>query len=389
VTGTTCHDLVIIGDGPAGLALGAAAVDVGLDVVVVGDDRPWLATYGTWADDVPGFEPAFAASSPIDVVTLDRRRLGRAYATFDHTALRLLIDRAPRHLGRMTSVQHHDDHATVVLADGERVRGRLVVDAAGARVRPGAEVAAQTAYGLVFDHRPDVVDGDAAVLMDWRSPGARWRDDPTFLYVIPLGGGRWLVEETSLARARPMPHDELRARLASRLGDDLTAQAEAVELVHIPMRSGVPDRSSLTIGFGAAARYVHPATGYSVAASLRAAPRVATAVRESLSAKTATSDPRSRHERVWEAVWPSSQRDARALHDYGLDALLRLPAADVQAFFDAFFALPEALWSSYLRVDTDASTVSRVMTQVFRSVPWSVRRRLATGSPLPLLRLLR
>ncbi|MEY4229585.1 MAG: putative lycopene beta-cyclase, partial [Actinomycetota bacterium] len=136
---------------------------------------------------------------------------------------------------------------------------------------------------------------------------------------------------------------------------------------------------------GAAAGYVHPATGYSVASSLRAAPRVAAGIAAALT----IDDPGRRALTAWNAVWPAEQRRARALHDYGLAALLRLPAADVQSFFDAFFALPVELWSAYLRVDTAATTVSRVMTAVFSSVPWRVRRRLAAGSPAPFARLLR
>jgi lycopene beta-cyclase len=378
------HDVVVVGDGPSGLALGAACGAAGLDVLVVGEGRPWTATYGTWTDDVPGFEAALATDTAIDVVGGARLTLPRRYGTFHHERLQAQLDTVPRTVARVASVQHRDDASDVVLDDGSRRAARVVVQATGPRaVMPG--VPAQTAYGLVLDHRPAMIEGDAAVLMDWRPAGPQHAAEPTFIYVVALDRGRWLVEETSLARRTPMPVDELRARLSARLGADLTDGAEHVEQVVIPMRPGLPNRSSLTVGFGAAAGYVHPATGYSVAASLRAAPRVAAGIAAALP----IDDPRRRALSVWNAVWPAEQRRARALHDYGLAALLRLPAADVQSFFDAFFALPVELWSAYLRVDTDATTVSRVMTAVFSSVPWRVRRRLAAGSPAPFARLLR
>ncbi|MEX0848178.1 MAG: lycopene cyclase family protein [Ilumatobacteraceae bacterium] len=380
-----CHDVIVVGDGPAGLALGAACDLAALDVLVVGQDRPWTATYGTWVDDVPGFEDTLATDTAIDVVGTTRRTVSRRYATFHHDRLRAQLDRASRVTARVVSVQHRDAGSDVVLDDGTSRTARVVVQATGSPANGAAAVPAQTAYGLVLDHRPSQVDGDAAVLMDWRPPGRQHIAEPTFLYVVALDGGQWLVEETSLARRSPMSADELRRRLASRLGADLTDTAARVEHVVIPMRPGVPNRSSLTVGFGAAAGYVHPATGYSVSASLRAAPRVAAGIAESLM----IDDPRRRALTVWGAVWPGEQRRARALHDYGLAALLRLPADDVQAFFDAFFALPVEVWSAYLRVDTDATTVSRVMTAVFSSVPWRVRRRLAMGSPVPFARLLR
>jgi lycopene beta-cyclase len=375
------HDVVVIGDGPAGRALGAACVDVGLDVMVVGADAAWTSTYGTWVDDVPQHAHLIAAEAAIDVVALQHRRLERRYGTFHNRSLRDALDVAPRQVGHVVSVQHLADHARVVLGGSSNLLGRLVVDARGPSV--GRDLPVQTAYGVVLAERPAVIDGDAGVLMDWRQPVRG--GEPTFLYVVPLAGGHWMVEETSLARRTPMAIDQLRGRLAARLGDDLTDRAVHVEHVHIPMQPGLPQRGALTVAFGAAARYVHPATGYSVAASLRAAPRVAAAAAEVVG----EADVRHRSLHVWNAVWPAEQRRARTLHDIGLAALLRLDAGDVQTFFDAFFALPTEQWASYLRIDTTVADVTRAMRAVFSSVPWPVRRRLATASPLPFARLLR
>lgn len=386
------HDVVIVGDGPAGRALGAACSRHGLDVLVVGDDRRWAATYGAFADEVTEVAGAAAATMAIDVVgTPPRRRLEREYLVFDNDRLRTLLATAPHRPATVVGVQHRADphrSATVQLADGEPIDGRIVVDAGGptptllARRRSVQAPAFQSAYGVVVDGRPDV-GGDAAVLMDWRPP-SRDADpaEPTFLYLVELGAGRWLVEETSLARATPLAPEALRRRLADRLGRDLTGEAEHVEHVLIPMWSGLPARSQPTVGFGAAAGYVHPATGYSVSASLAAADRVAAAA----VAAVALDDPAGRSLAMWNAVWPGEMRRARALHDYGLAALVRMPTPSLQSFFDEFFALPTEQWSAYLRVHTTAAEVAKAMSAVFSSVPWSVRRRLATGSPAAFAR---
>ena len=383
-------DVAIVGDGPAGLALGAACVAEGLETIVLGNARPWSATYATWVDEVPDHAHALASVTPIDVVGVRRRRLGRDYGVFDNARLRDAIDRAPLVLGDVVGVEHDDVQTTVITATGERVAARLVVDATGSvpallepRRRGRGVRVVQSALGVVLAERPRALDGDAAVLMDWRQVGA---GEPTFLYVAPLAAGRWLVEETSLARREPMAESDLRARLATRLGRDVVADAEHVERVLIPMASGVPRRSQRVVGFGAAAGYVHPATGYSVAASLRAAPRVAAAIARSLGR---TDDPRTVALDAWNAVWPGEQRRARALHDYGLQAILRMSADEIRTFFDAFFALPESNWSEYLRVDTTPGDVARAMREVFRSVPWGLRRRLALGSPASLAGLMR
>ena len=67
---------------------------------------------------------------------------------------------------------------------------------------------------------PVVAPGEA-LFMDWsaphggsRAPGDGW---PTFLYAVPLGGGRVLLEETSLARRPGLPTAQLRDRLSARL----------------------------------------------------------------------------------------------------------------------------------------------------------------------------
>jgi lycopene beta-cyclase len=373
----TDYDVVVAGDGPAALALTAACAATGLRVCAVGEGVPWAATYGTWVDEVPAFVDALGAVSPIDVAVADRRiALDRTYGVFDNALLRARFADAPVLVGRVGGVRHHAWGTLVDTTTGP-LRARLVVDATGAVPvllsprRAVVQVPQQTAYGLVLGHRPEAVGGIGSVLMDWRQPPGAV-GPPTFLYVLALPGGRWLVEETSLARAEPVGSAVLRERLTARLGTDLTDRAEHVEHVSIPMAPGLPNRGQAVVGFGAAAGYIHPATGYSVAASLRAAPRVA----DGLARAVGLDDPRRRALAAWNAVWPAEYRRARTLHDYGLGVLLRMSADELSGFFGAFFDLPTEQWGAYLRVDTSAAAVSRTMTAMFRSVPWHLRRRL-------------
>ncbi len=83
-------DVVVVGDGPAGLALGAACRRAGVATAVVGLGSPWPATYGTWRDDVPDLpDTCFAHIAPRVVVHGHRRHLlERAYGIIDNAALR-------------------------------------------------------------------------------------------------------------------------------------------------------------------------------------------------------------------------------------------------------------------------------------------------------------
>jgi lycopene beta-cyclase len=369
-------DVVIVGDGPAGAALAASCVGLGLDTVVVGQGTPWRSTYGVWLDEVPDLpQDVFAATRDRFVtVATTRREISRGYGVIDNAALRAHLG-LDHHLVRdaMTRIRPHHALATVELLDGDRVSGRFVVDATGpARESPPAW---QTGYGVVVD--ADVVHSqfttDAVTLMDWSVVG----DAPTFCYVVPTTRG-WLVEETALATREPVDAGELRNRLARRLGEGVVADAEAAgwtEEVTIPI--GLPARRATgrVVPFGAAAGMGHPVTGYSVAAALRAAPRVAQAI-------GADAD-------VADAVWPRSALRARALHDAGLRAVLRLSPFETADLFEAFFAMPVERWAPYLRVDAEPQQLARAMAGVFRSVPWSVRRRLARVDPRLVARLVR
>lgn len=386
------REVAIVGGGPAGLALARSLVRLGVDTVVISPDPTWTATYGVWRDDVErcdlgtSFDALLRGSwSKVRVVGTREHILARPYAVFDNEALRSSLSAGTEIVGgSVESIEHSVEHSTLRASNGQGVEARLVIDATGSGrfvASRGIAAGAQTAYGLVLGRDDEAIAGrvgvsdDVFTLMDWSSP-------PTFLYAARFNDGRVLVEETSLYAEPPHGVPELRARLASRLEGDFTARANAIEHVQIPMGARLPSRSTRTVGFGAAAGYVHPVTGYSIAASLRAAPRVAEIIATAMASRRVGAD---LSRTVWYGVWPAALLQTRRWHDAGLAVLRSLPPSTIPRFFDAFFDLPLSLSSDYLRVDSEPSAVRRAMLEVFRRVDTATRLRLMS-SPVSLLR---
>ena len=411
-------DVAVVGAGPAGLSLAHSLQSRGVAVRVVAPWSPWHATYGAWHSDVDGCE----LGAPLDGVlrgawqtvrVVGRREhlLQRGYVVFDNQQLQQALG-ANIEMVRDTvlGAEHSIDHTTLRLASGASLQVRLAIDATGSgallahRAMPPTysnrdaiardSDGAQTAYGLVVSESRHV-EPDVFTLMDWTraddsggNAGARGgnadRAPATFFYGARFTDGSTLVEETSLYARPPHDIDDLRRRLAVRLGADFTDTASAVERVHIPMGRPLPARTTRVVGFGAAVGFVHPVTGYSVAGSLRAAPRVASAIAAALQHGLRGAD---LSHSAWQAVWPLSLVRTRAWHEAGLAALVRLPSAMIGGFFDDFFSLPTELWTGYLRIDTPPEQVRAAMLGLFARADWSLRLRLASA-PGGLLRAL-
>jgi lycopene beta-cyclase len=384
------HDVAVVGDGPAGSALARALHVRGVDVILIGDDRPWTATYTTWVDDLDGVEwlddRIWLHRFGSVAVRFERPvHLARSYGVLDNERLRTsLRTDVPRRTARVTRP--------------DEAEARLVIDATG--WPPGLATSAadakdldpemtwQTAFGVVVAHAPDGPLG-TPTMMDFSAPPIPGElGVTTFAYSFPVANG-WLVEETVLAGGAIDP-DLLAPRLASRLElsvDELSSRAIRVERVRIPMSIDLPSRAPTdTVRFGAAAAMIHPATGYSVAASVRAADRVAEVVAHRLDrCADASGDVRA----VAEAVWPTRLRRARRLHEYGLDVLLSMDSDEVRRFFQTFFEMPEHRWAGYLRIDTPPGALAMTMATMFVRADWRLRRRLVSGDPRLLVRVLR
>jgi lycopene beta-cyclase len=382
-------DLVVVGAGPAGLALAGEASARGLAVTVLdpAPRRRWDRTFGLWDDELDdaGLRSTFAAvHHRVSVVGTRRVEVARSYAVFDTDRLQqALWDRCTGvevRTGRVTGAARTGSGWSVEVAGGEPARAAVVVDCSGARRAvlgrvPGAR-AEQVAVGFEVDRAAlDLAPGEA-VFMDWRDDHGE-AGEPTFLYALDLGGRRALAEETSLAR-RPgadpvLLERRLRARLAAR-GVPVEAGAP-VERVRFPLDVPVPDRDG-PVGFGAAGGMVHPASGYSVAASLAMAGPLAAALADGL----AVGGPEEATSRGHEALWPRRARLARSLHERGLGVLLGLRPGLVPAFFETFLALPPATWAGYLAAPADLRATLGAMSALWLAAPPRLKAALAVGT---------
>ncbi|GAA1480068.1 lycopene cyclase family protein [Gordonia sinesedis] len=376
MTAATVADAIVVGAGPAGRAVAARLAHHGADVRLVdpAPDRGWRATYACWADELPGWIPDDVVASratsirvysphPIDVdrayVVLDTAALHRFLSEPDGVRVRTVRDRA-------TSVTAH----TARLTDGSRLDADIVIDARGGF----AGGIRQTAYGIVVDtDRAAEILGDAgAVLMDWRRPtGVSWSRTPSFLYAVPLTADRFLVEETCLVGNPALSIAELRGRLTDRLGGLPAMYAD--ERVSFGVTGARTPWRSPTLLYGARAGLMHPATGYSVAASLGAADTIADAV-----VGGHTGDP-------VRTLWPQSARQVYRLRLIGLNLLLALDHSETCTFFDAFFRLPPSRQRDYLSSRTNTTGTARTMAALLRAVPNRLRTTMIRAAATDLL----
>lgn len=386
-------DVLVVGGGPAGMALAGACARLGMDTGLLDPhpERPWTATYGMWSRELPADLPGstVAATAAGRVIALTEHHLGWDYAVLDVPAFRAHL------AGQLTGVHLHAGRAVgspergvVALADGSQLRASVVVDAGG-RARPLAPTtpsrtpAEQTAYGVIVDRdaaSPLIADGEA-LFMDWRADHGEtgW---PTFLYVIPLGGDEVLLEETSLARRPGLPLSTLRRRLHARLarhGIEVPKDTRS-EKVSFPVDQP-RHHGAGTLGFGAAAPLIHPATGYSVASSLRLAPQVAGALAAHL-----PRDPDAALSAARDTVWPLAAQVIHRFRRIGLEALLRMPPDDVPGFFEQFFTLPDRHRWTYLTARDDVRGTAAAMNSLFRASGGRLRRHLVTSAVLPRVR---
>ncbi len=373
-------DVLVVGGGPAGRALAAACVARGLDTLLV--DRaptaPWRATYGLWHDELPPGLPqdVVAATAAGRAIARTAHDLERAYAVLDVRALRAHLDAGLTRVvtGRVLGL----DRGAVVLRDGTRLLAGTVVDAGGGqaplrRQRPPGILAEQTAYGVVVDAATaaPLVEPGSALFMDWRPDHGElgW---PTFLYAVPRGRGRVLLEETSLARRPGLPIPVLRRRLAARLARHGVQVPAGAPVERVRFAVDVPrHRTPGALGFGAAAPLVHPATGFSLADALRLAPEVAAAIA------------RGGRPAAQRVLWPASARAVHSLRRVGLEALLRMPPPEVPDFFETFFTLPRRHRWAYLGGREDLPGTAAVLAALFAHADWRLRGRLVGPAVLP------
>jgi lycopene cyclase-like protein len=341
-----------------------------------------------WADDLDRCDVPPVVSHRWDRVTVrlaDRGpiELSRPYVWLDNDATR---DRLLAHIGpsgriegavRDDGVHVEADALTVVMQDGTTWRASVVIDASGAG-SPFVQRAAgpapgwQSAWG-VTGRVAGAIDPTELRLMDF-SESFEDGFGPGFLYALPLGRDRWFLEETSLVRPEPLPWHVLQQRLdirMARLGLRWIDRDEEVEQCRIPMGGPLPRAGSSVVAFGAAAGLVHPATGYSVALSMRLAGPVAEAIAQGLATSSAAA-----RAAAWDTVWPADRVRAWDLYTFGMHALARQDDRAINDHFAAFFAVEPTQWAAWLSATATPAELRATMWAVFRRASMAARGRL-------------
>lgn len=264
--------LIVLGLGPAGMALAHRAHQQGWTVVGIDPRTTWTNTYGLFADELPAWAAptinatarAFPATATLASGTTVNT--GRRYCVPDNRQLR----------AKWATFTHITDTGTIIsphevrLSTGELLRADFLIDARGITpqgLSPQAPI--QQALGAFFPHEL----ARAAHWMDFRSVAAagapHLRHRATFGYAIPTPRG-FVVEETQLIGS-PLPWRELRTRLHARIRSYGLSPKDShgSEKVIIPMTlPQKPHPRPGVIPFGARAGFINPVTGYSVAGSL-------------------------------------------------------------------------------------------------------------------------
>ncbi|KAL2970900.1 hypothetical protein AAZX31_15G163900 [Glycine max] len=369
-------DLVVIGCGPAGLALAAESAKLGLKVGLIGPDLPFTNNYGVWEDEFKdlGLEGCIEHVWKDTIVFLDNKDpifIGRSYGRasrhlLHEELLRRCVESGVSYLSsRVESIiEATNGHSHVVCEYDIVVPSRLVTVASGAASGKllqyevgGPKVSVQTAYGVEVEVENNPYDPNLMVFMDYRDymkqnvqcPEANF---PTFLYAMPMSRTRVFFEETCLASKDAMPFDLLKKKLFSRLntmGIRITKTYEE-EWSYIPVGGSLPNTEQKNLAFGAAASMVHPATGYSVVRSLSEAPKYASVIATILKdghAKDIITQERRKENlsmQAWNTLWPQERKRQRAFFLFGLALILQLDIEGIRTFFRTFFCLPD--WRS-------------------------------------------
>jgi len=428
---STVADVGIVGCGPSGLALAAELGKRGLKVVLVGHDSPFVNNYGVWRDEFSdlGLEKC------LDFVWKDAScyfregkevRVGRAYGRVCRRRLREeLLQRCltagvtffPGEVDQVnpptaSALAENPWAATEIRVEKhtQPIRCKLVTLASGAAAgrllkyeKDSPGVAAQTAYGIEaeIEGYTDAYDPNSMLFMDFRRhhsglyPGTAQRQQfgkhpngaqglwgtekeiPSFLYAMPLGGNRVFLEETCLVAKPALPFAVLKRRLLRRceaLGIKIKEIHEE-EWSYIPTGGALPESDQPITAFGAAANLVHPATGYSIARSLREAPAMAAALAVALEEQTSSKDAAKF---VWDALWTQEKRRQASFHVFGMELLCKLDLNSTADFFTTFFALPDIFWRGFLASKLSSVDLLGFAGATFVLAPIGIKAKLVS-----------
>nr|YP_002049400.1 lycopene cyclase [Paulinella chromatophora]ACB43190.1 lycopene cyclase [Paulinella chromatophora] len=388
-------DVLIIGAGPAALAIASELCQRGLQVeglASISPEVPWENTYGIWGSEVDDLCISSLLShrwsdctSYFTDVPIPHKT---DYGLFDKNLLKghwlssINSSKMVWHLGEAAYIEHSQFYSSVTTTKGLIYSARLIIEATGHQSRfisrPTSEtIAYQTAYGVIGRFSEPPLKAGQLVLMDYRQNNLNITESnnpvPTFLYAMDLGEGVFFLEETSLAFSRPVSYSELYSRLYQRLTkfNISILEVKHEEFCLFPMNLPLPNLKQQVIAFGSAASMVHPSTGYMIGTLMRRAPILAEAIANNLSISNLSSTIVA--ERAWASLWSDELIERHMIFQFGLEKLMRFSHSQLFYFFDSFFKLPLPQWSGFLANTLSMSQLVGAMIRLWVISPWIVK----------------
>jgi lycopene beta-cyclase len=238
----------------------------------------------------------------------------------------------------------------VVLDDGRRLEGSLVIDSRGPeRLDVSGRVAYQKFVGLdveLGEPRP----GFVAKLMDACVPQT---DGYRFFYVLPFAQDRFLVEDTYFSDLPDLDTDLLRREIlsyAERIGLRVARVArEESGVLPLTMREGPgPVRDGVIVG-GYAGGWFHPTTGYSFPVALRLALHVA------------SHQPGDTFGEDWDRLLRHRRSQASFFNFLNRMLFNAMPPAERRNVFERFYGLPEETIRRFYAMDVTMTDRARLL----------------------------
>lgn len=255
-----------------------------------------------------------------------------------------------------TQVSHCEAQAAV-LADGQRITGRLVIDARGPNPNPPPGGGGFQKFVGLECRLKQPTHLTAPVLMDTRCPQ---RDGFRFLYVLPFTPDRVLIEDTFFSNSPELAVEQVReGALRDALGLDLEVAEilrTEVGILPMPSRNAFKPAAKSPILAGYAGGWFNAGTGYSLAAASRLAEHLAT---------TSIED-------VFGADWKRLTRKLRMQSHFlaFLNLLMFGFFHDNKrsALMERFYLLPDAVVHRFFAMEMSARDMWRIM---YVGAPWT------------------
>lgn len=308
--------VVIVGGGLAG-ALGALRLAERRPEIPVllleggarfGGDHTW----SFFDSDVPaGSKDLVSALKPVRWprhrvhFTNRERELPVAYNSVQSSSLDELVKtRLPQTAWRLNAKVASLTAESVTLTTGEQIAASAVIDARGPQgPMPGLELGWQKFVGIEFQAR--AAEPDCATIMDATVPQI---DGYRFVYVLPMGPDRVLVEDTYYSDGPELAVETIASRVRTYAAERGLVGAEVRQETGIlpiliggdPARFWPADEKVARLGL--AGGFFHATTGYSFGLALQLADELA-ALPSPFDAATLARWSRERFMRHWRETW--------------------------------------------------------------------------------------